>query len=159
MDYTKRRRRCFVRLDRRAFTGGETISVRTFKTIMRISLAALLFAAGVGQTADKSPGQAYLEFHAVLKQSFSDSAIWPYHIRSAREDFEKQFPPNMRGRAFYIMKSSAPAAVRVAEEKIEGDTATLVLIPTGPSQADRGDAIMRLEDGVWKLEKVVWRVP
>lgn len=128
------------------------------KTIMKVSLATLLLL-GSGYTANKSPSQAYLEYHAVLKQSFSDSAIWPYYIRSARQNFERQFPPNMRGRAFYIMKSAAPAAVQVVEEKIEGDSATLVLIPTSPSQADRGDAIMRLEDGVWKLEKVIWRVP
>jgi hypothetical protein len=126
---------------------------------MRTSLAALLLIIGSGHATGQSPGQAYLEYHATLKQSFSDSAIWPFYIQSARENFERQFPPAMRGRAFYIMKSAAPATVEVAEEKIEGDTATLVLIPTSSSQADRGDAIMRLENGAWKLEKVVWRVP
>lgn len=127
---------------------------------MKASFAALLLViAGTGYATDKSPSQVYLEYHATLKQSFSDNAIWPYYIQAARENFERQFPPNMRGRAFYIMKSAAPATVRVAEEKIEGDIATLVLVPTGPSQADRGDAIMRLENGAWKLEKVVWRVP
>jgi hypothetical protein len=65
----------------------------------------------------------------------------------------------MRGRAFYIMKSSAPATVKVEQETVQGATATLVLIPTSPSQADRGEAVLRLENGVWKIEKVTWRVP
>jgi len=126
--------------------------------IIKATLAALLLI-GVSHSSTKSPSQVYLEYHATLKQSFSDSAIWPYYIKSAKENFERQFPPNMRGRAFYIMKSAAPAQVRVSEEKIEGNTATLILIPTTPSQADRGEAILRLEDGSWKLERVVWRVP
>lgn len=122
-------------------------------------LAASLLVATAAMSAGKTPGEAYLEYHAVLKQSFSEDAIWPYCVRSAREEFENQFPPAMRGRAFYIMKSSAPASVRIEKETVQGDTASLVLIPTSPSQANRGDAIMRLEDGSWKVEKVVWRVP
>jgi hypothetical protein len=121
--------------------------------------AMLLLLCATSASASKSPSEAYLQFHSVLKQSFSDQAIWPYYVESARADFEQQFPPAMRGRAFYIMKAAAPATVRVEQETIQGNTATLVLAPTSSSQAERGEATMRLENGSWKLEKVVWQVP
>lgn len=122
-------------------------------------LIALLSCFAATANASKTPTEAYLEFHAALKNSFSDQAIWPYYTESARLDFEQQFPPAMRGRAFYIMKSTAPAAVAVKQETINGDKATLLLVPTGSSQVDQGEAVMRLEGGSWKLEKVTWRVP
>lgn len=134
---------------------GETVS----KVTIRILFVALFLVSGAVISANKTPSEAYLEYHSVLKQSFNDQAIWPYYVESARADFEQQFPPAMRGRAFYIMKSSAPATVKVEQESVQGATATLILIPTSSSQADRGEAVLRLEDGVWKIEKVTWRVP
>lgn len=128
------------------------------KVIIKLLFAALFLVSGAAASANKTPSEAYLEFHSALKQSFSDQAIWPYYVESARADFEQQFPPAMRGRAFYIMKSSAPATVEIGQETVQGDKATLVLLPTAPSQASRGEAILRLESGVWKIEKVTWQV-
>jgi hypothetical protein len=125
----------------------------------------LVSAGSIG--AGKTPSEAFLEYHSVLKRSFNVEAIWAYHVRSARQEFEDQFPPQMRGRAFHIMKSSAPAVVRVENETIEGDVAMLKLgladgshrVTTGStSVAVSGEAVMRREDGAWKVEKVVWQV-
>lgn len=129
------------------------------KARIKLLIIGLIMLNGVAATANKTPSEAYLEFHSVLKNSFSDQAIWPYYTKAARDDFEQRFPPAMRGRAFYIMKSSAPSEVAVQQEVIEGSKATLILLPTSTSHVDQGEAIMRLENGNWKLEKVTWRVP
>lgn len=134
------------------------------KTILA-TLLLLASAASIG--AGKTPSETFLEYHSVLKQSFNVEAVWPYHVRSARQEFEDQFPPQMRGRAFHIMKAAAPAAIRVEKETIQGDVATLELnsadgahrVTTGStSVAVAGEATMRREDGAWKVEKVVWHV-
>lgn len=125
--------------------------------IKLLIITLLLF--GSAANASKTPSEAFLEFHSTLKNSFSDQAIWPYYTEAARADFEQKFPPAMRGRAFYIMKSTAPSSVEVKQETIDGKKATLLLIPVGSSQVDQGEAILRLENGAWKLEQVTWRVP
>lgn len=126
--------------------------------IRTISAAVLLLlASSVCAAAGNSPSEAYLEFHKVLKQSFSEQSIWPYYLKSARQEFEEQFPPDMRGRAFFLMKSAAPTTVRIDKEVVSGDTATLTLIPTSSGKTVSGEAVMRLEDGAWKVEKVVWQ--
>src|SRR5690554_3481241 len=98
---------------------GDRLIVSMNKIIKALALAALLLVVGSGFAAEQSPGQAYLEYHSVLKKSHSAGAIWPYHIKSAQQNFERKFPPSMRSRAFYIMKSSAPATVEVAAENID----------------------------------------
>ena len=134
--------------------GGDTVKAR-----LKALLFALLALSCATAVAAKSPSEGYLEYHATLKSIFSDQAIWHYYTESARQDFERRFPPAMRGRAFHLMKSAAPASVEVKEEIIDGDTATLILVPTSPTQVEQGEAILRLENGSWKLEQVTWRVP
>ena len=104
-----------------------------------------------------SPSEAYLAYHAALKTSLSDTAIWPYYLSTAREEFQRKYPPEMRGRVFYMMKTTSPSAVRVVREQIEGEQATLTVRPTSGDERLIGTAVLRQEAGQWKLEKVVWR--
>lgn len=123
-------------------------------------ILALLLAAAVlagPAAAAGTPSEAYLAYHATLKGSFSDSAIWPYYTTAAREEFLRKFPPELRGRAFYMMKATAPLAVKVTREEIESGQATLTLRPTAGDDRLIGTATLRREEGEWKLEKVLWR--
>lgn len=132
-----------------------------------IACTLMLLAALTSNAAAETPSEAYMEFHDTLKKSFTVQSIWPHYTAAARQDFETQFPPQMRGRAFHFMKSAAPNEVKVAKESVEGETARLELLPINPPDvvtgsgtgAVSGEALMRLEDGSWKVEKVTWQVP
>jgi len=126
---------------------------------IRISLISLLFlllplsAFGAGT----SPREAYLEYHLALKSALSDEALWPHATKAAREEFERTFPPDFRGRAFYLMKAAAPHKVQVSNESIDGDTATLTLLPGDEHNRVKGTATLKREEGVWKVERVIWQ--
>lgn len=122
-----------------------------------IVLALALLAATLPAAADPAPREVYQEYHGALKRSFSDTAIWPYFTQAAREEFERKFPADFRGRAFYMMKTTAPAEVRVVDERIDGEVATVTVRPAEAGKRIVGTATLRREDGQWKLEKVVWQ--
>jgi hypothetical protein len=128
------------------------------RVILLPILLILLLAATPIHAAEQTPSEVYLAYHNTLKSSFSDSAIWPFYLSSAREEFQRKFPPDLRGRAFYMMKTTSPREVRVVKEDIAGDTATLTLRP-GPGGEDRlvGTASLAREGDAWKLEKVIWQ--
>lgn len=124
-------------------------------------LTALILALGLilgppAGAAEPGPGEVYLDYHQVLKTSFSDARIWGYYTRAFREQYQERFPPHVRSKAFYIMKASAPRTVRVVSEKIDGDSAILELLPTDGERL-KGTAQLRLEEDGWKLERVVWQ--
>lgn len=128
------------------------------RTLLPSILLALLLTANSAQAAEQTPAEVYLAYHSTLKSSFSDSAIWPFYLSSAREEFQRKFPPDLRGRAFYMMKTTSPREVRVVKEEIAGDTATLTLRPgAGGDERLLGTAILAREDGAWRLEKVFWQ--
>mgnify|MGYP002621136122 CR=1 FL=1 len=108
-------------------------------------------------SAGTTPRSAYLEYHVALKSGLSVDAIWPYSTKAAKEEFERTFPEEFRGRAFYLMKAAAPHEVRITQETIDGDKATLILVPTESHRRVTGTATLKREDGLWKVERVIWQ--
>lgn len=128
--------------------------------VLRKALLKLLVLVALSPSAgaaEASPSEAYLAYHAALKSGFSESAIWPHATAAARAEFERKFPPELRGRAFYMMKTTSPQTVRVVQERVDGDSATLTVRPDGGEKRMVATATLRREDGAWKVEKVVWQ--
>lgn len=128
---------------------------RRTRGIVLTSLLALMIAGAA--SAAPSPAELMVEYHATLRGSTDDAAIWPYYVDAARGEFQRKFPPELRGRAFYMMKTTSPAQVRVVSQTIDGEQAVVTLRPVGGDERLIGTANLHLQGGEWKLEKVVWQ--
>lgn len=123
----------------------------------RLSILLVLLAAATPLCAADSPAATYVAYHTALKQSATIDGIQPYQSEHARAEFARKYPEHLRGRVFYMMKTSSPQTVQVAKETITGDSAELDLRAEQDGERLVGTATLRLENGEWKLEQVVWR--
>lgn len=121
--------------------------------LMVLCVAATAAAADAAQT----PAQAYAQFHKSLRHSFSERTVLPYFSTHAREEFDRKFPPQFRGKAIYLMKTASPEKYRVVDTKLDGDTAVLKLSASDSGKVLSGTVDLQKENGAWKIDNVVWQ--
>jgi hypothetical protein len=115
--------------------------------------------AASAQPPRGAPADVYQAYHATLKRSFNERAIWPYYTEAAREEFEARYAPEVRTRVFYMMKAAAPQEVTVDSIEITGETAVLRLSPTEAGVRILGTATLVREEGEWRISEVLWHSP
>ena len=122
----------------------------------RLLIAFLLVLTSLPALADGSPAAAYMEYHEALKRGLGESALWPHITPEARDEFESKYPEQLRPRVFYMMKKETPDRIRLDDQRVEGNTATVVVVGTD-NELLVGTVTLRRQDNRWRVEKVVWQ--
>lgn len=116
----------------------------------------LSFSVPVAWGQEQSPAAVLLEYHTVLKGSFSFEPLVPYYTPERWRTLRRRFPPSMRAAAFSLRKSSAPDAVEIVGEQRQGDTTTLQLAGSTGSKRYEGEAELWLWNGEWRIHHLQW---
>ena len=129
-----------------------------FLRLAGLTILAVCVAAPVAaDDAPQNPAEAYAQFHKSLRHSLSERTVLPYFTARALAEFEQKFPPQFRGKAVYLMKTASPRQYQVVNSKIDGDSAALTLQASDSGKVLAGTVDLKKEDGVWKVDQVIWQ--
>lgn len=124
-------------------------------TLMLCLVLSLSISSAWAQ--EKDPTAVLLEYHSVLKSSFSFDPLIPYYTTERWHTLRERFPPSMRAAAFSLRRSSVPDEVQVLDEQLKDGVATLELAGRSSQQQYSGEAELRLQDGEWRIDRLDWR--
>lgn len=110
----------------------------------------------------QSPKEFYAKYHAAMAAANKIEDLQQYLCKRANKEINET-PDPMRPMLFGIMKTLMPGPVKVESEKVDGDKATLNLVPdyskapkADPNEKGTGSVTLIKEDGAWKVDKEKW---
>lgn len=128
-----------------------------------VSGSIIAFMATTAHAAEpQTPKEAYVKYHAAMLAANKIEELQPYLCKRVNKEINET-PGMMRPMMFGLMKSVMQAAVKIESEKVDGDKATLNLLPdyskapkADPNEKGSGSVILVKEDGSWKIDKEKW---
>ncbi len=104
-----------------------------------------------------SPTNAYLEIHKTILAAKCYEDFLPVRAKASIAK-DKPMSAADRSMMFPLMKELMIKNIRVTSEHIDGDVATLSVVPAVPSKNETTTGVVKLlmEGGKWKLDTEKW---
>lgn len=134
-----------------------------------VAAALFLSTVGVGVYSSsavaaetQTPKEAYIKYHAAMLAANKIEDLQQYLCKRVNKEINET-PSMMRPMMFGFMKAVMQGPVKIESEKVNGDSATLSLLPdyskspkADPNETGTGSVTLIKEDGSWKIDKEKW---
>lgn len=133
--------------------------------------AAALFVSALGigvhsssasAAEPQTPKETYIKYHAAMLAANKIEDVQQYLCKRVNKEINDT-PGMMRPMMFGFLKAVMPGPVKIESEKVDGDSATLSLLPdyskapkADPNETGTGSVTLIKEDGAWKIDKEKW---
>jgi len=138
---------------------------------LALSCAALFACApnvparsGSSVATEQTPTERYETYRSTLARAWSLDQLLPLTSRAVRDETDKR-PESFRKALLADLQARKVAHLRVVEERVDGDHATLMVdavtvIDPATKTRGPGRATVRLvrENGVWCVDEEVWTI-
>lgn len=137
------------------------------KNLKALALAMLVSGLSCMPAAladEAGPKEVYLKYKTAMDSASKIEDLSQFLAKHVNDEIAKT-PADMKPMMFGFMKESAPHAVQIISETVDGNSATLTL--TGKTEPDKingekvkeqtkGSCKLVKEAGAWKIDKESW---
>ncbi len=137
--------------------------------LKELSTALFLSAVGMGfhssaafAAESQTPKETYNKYHAAMLAANKIEDVQQYLCKRVNKEINDT-PGMMRPMMFGFLKAVMTGPVKIESEKVDGDSATLNLLPdyskapkADPNETGTGTVTLIKEDGSWKIDKEKW---